>query len=271
MSRVCSSSNRWYQAYTPQHFTHYLKVKYFSEWAHGIYESIYVRLDERVTYSRAREAIKKGKAALSIARQLRKEANHFPAQLCQLMKLDWEYCIRSCMAIDEILSGNQGHEAELVEVHRNYIAQRSQYVDEEDLDIRLGRSGNVFGELSGTFSSAESILERAINPLDIDLEEMIIQIRDSVAHMVVSDRIDNDKFTNNLINHYDARFAMQRKAVRLLEQLIKSVQTSEDQLDDLDLQLHNESEAIPIELNRLYLCSSHYLIHVLAPPEVQNQ
>ena len=87
MSRVCSSSNRWYQAYTPQHFTHYLKVKYFSEWAHGIYESIYVRLDERVTYSRAREAIKKGKTALSIARQLRKEANHFPAQLCQLMNV----------------------------------------------------------------------------------------------------------------------------------------------------------------------------------------
>ena len=61
-------------------------------------------------------------------------------------------CVSSCIAIDEHLNGKADSDIALLEIQRNYIANKSQYVDEEDLDIRLGRSNYAFSEIGGAYS-----------------------------------------------------------------------------------------------------------------------
>ena len=276
MSKVCTSSNRWFQAYSPQHYTHYLKIKCLSEWAHGAYEKIYVHLDKPPADAYVREAIATSKHALKLARQLRSEARDYPAPLRHLMKLDWAYCIKSCIRLQELIKGNIDREFELLELERSYIAQKSQFVDEDDLDIRLGRSSNAFAELGRKLNSSKvpeagesnAILDRANKPLEIDLEEIIIQVKDSVDHMLIKNQ--EDKLSVYIIKNYDDRFAMQRKAIKFLRELMKSIKTSEDYTEELDVKLLNESETIPIELNHLYFCSSKFLICGLMPNELQG-
>ncbi len=276
MSKVCTSSNRWFQAYSPQHYTHYLKIKSLSEWAHGAYEKIYVHLDKPPADAYVREAIANGKYALKLARHLRTEAQDYPALLRHLMKLDWEYCIKTCMVIHEVIKGDTDRDVELLELERSYIAQKSQFVDEDDLDIRLGRSGHAIAELGRKLNSSKvpeagesnAILDRANKPLEIDLEEMIIQVKDSVDHMLIKNQ--EDKLSVYIIKNYDDRFAMQRKAIKFLRELMKSIKTSEDYTEELDVKLLNESERIPIELNHLYFCSSKFLICGLMPNELRG-
>lgn len=276
MSKVCTSSNRWFQAYSPQHYTHYLKIKSLSEWAHGAYEKIYVHLDKPPADAYVREAIANGKYALKLARHLRTEAQDYPALLRHLMKLDWEYCIKTCMVIHEVIKGDTDRDVELLELERSYIAQKSQFVDEDDLDIRLGRSGHAIAELGRKLNSSKvpeagesnAILDRANKPLEIDLEEMIIQVKDAVDHMLIKNQ--EDKLPVYIIKNYDDRFAMQRKAIKFLRELMKSIKTSEDYTEELDVKLLNESERIPIELNHLYFCSSKFLICGLMPNELRG-
>ena len=276
MSKVCTPSNRWFQAYSPQHYTHYLKIKSLSEWAHGAYEKIYVHSDKPPADAYVREAIANGKYALKLARHLRTEAQDYPALLRHLMKLDWEYCIKTCMVIHEVIKGDTDRDVELLELERSYIAQKSQFVDEDDLDIRLGRSGHAIAELGRKLNSSKvpeagesnAILDRANKPLEIDLEEMIIQVKDSVDHMLIKNQ--EDKLSVYIIKNYDDRFAMQRKAIKFLRELMRSIKTSEDYTEELDVKLLNESETIPIELNHLYFCSSKVLICGLMPNELQG-
>ncbi len=79
-----------------------------------------------------------------------------------------------------------------------------------------------------------------------------------------------DKLSVYIIKNYDDRFAMQRKAIKFLRELMKSIKTSEDYTEELDVKLLNESETIPIELNHLYFCSSKFLICGLMPNELQG-
>ena len=279
MSKVFTPSNRWFQAYSPEHYTHYIKIKCLSEWAHGAYEKIYVHLGKSPAYEckiTEHEAIATSKHFLNLARRLGLEAQDYPAPLRHLMKLDWAYCIKSCIRLQELIKGDIDREFELLELYRNYIAQKSQFVDEDDLDIRLGRSSNAFAELSRKLNSSRvpevaefnAILDRANKPLEIDLEEMIIQVKDSVDHMLIKNQ--EDKLSVYIIKNYDDRFAMQRKAIKFLRELMKSIKTSEDYTEELDVKLLNESETIPIELNHLYFCSSKVLICGLMPNELQG-
>ena len=279
MSKVFTPSNRWFQAYSPQHYTHYIKIKCLSEWAHGAYEKIYVHLGKSPAYEckiTEQEAIATSKHFLNLARRLGSEAQDYPAPLRHLMKLDWVYCIKSCIRLQEIIKGNIDREFELLELERSYIAQKSQFVDEDDLDIRLGRSSNAFAELGRKLNSSKvpevaefnAILDKANKPLEIDLEEMIIQVKDSVDHMLIKNQ--EDKLSVYIIKNYDDRFAMQRKAIKFLRELMKSIKTSEDYTEELDVKLLNESETIPIELNHLYFCSSKFLICGLMPNELRG-
>lgn len=266
MSKVCTSSSRWFQAYSPEHYTHYLKIKSFSEWAHGAYEKLYVYLDDSVSDFFVQDSIKKGKLSLRLAREHKQATDHYPAELRHLMTLDWEYCIHTCMVIHELIKGDTEKEEALLELERQYIAQKSQFLDEDDLDMRLGRSNHAFVELArrlnGTkvpeLSELNIILERANKPLEIDLEEMIIQVRDCVDHMVFNKK--DDRFFVNLIKNYDDRFAMQRKAINLVREFAKSLKTTEDYRDELNTKVFNELETISKQLNKLYLHSSYLFI-----------
>ena len=269
MSQVCTPSNRWFQAYSPQHYTHYLKIKCLSEWSLGTYEKIYVRLDSPIPKTHVNSAIASAKHALKLAKQFKTEAADFPSKLRHLMKLDWEYSMESCMTIHEVIEGTAEGESQLLELQRNYIAQKSQHVDEDDLDMRLERSNNAFIELGRRlFNSSvpnskecEAIFKDANEPLEIDLEEMIIQIRDSIDHTLLKD--SKSKFKIYLIKNYDERFAMQRKAIRFLRGLMKSIENSEDYAGKEDMEILKDSETIPIELNYLYRCSSRILMDEL--------
>ncbi|MDB3993871.1 hypothetical protein N9478_10330 [Gammaproteobacteria bacterium] len=269
MTRVCTSSNRWYQAFSPQQYTHYLKIKSLSDWANCTYEKIYVRLDKPIPSNHVSSAIASSKKALKLAEQLKKEADNYPPQLRHLMKLDWDYSIETCMTMHEVIKGNTEEDLKLLELHRNYIAQKSQYVDEDDLDMRLDRSGNGFSELGRTLASAkapntnecETIFNAVNKSLDIDLEEIIIQVKDSIDHMVLKN--PNSNFNLYLIKNYDERFAMHRKTVRFLRELMKSLKDSGDYDSELDVAVLSDSENIPIELNYLDRCSSKVLMDEL--------
>ena len=270
MTRVCTSSKRWFQAFSPQQYTHYLKIKSLSEWANCTYEKIYVRLDKPIPNTHVSSAIASGKQALKLARQLREEADNYPSQLRHLMKLDWDYSIENCMTMHEIFKGNTEEDIKLLELHRNYTAQKSQYVDEDDLDMRLHRSANAFSELYRLASDkvpntneCEAIFKEANKPLDIDLEEIIIQVKDSIDHMVLKN--PNSNVNLYLIKNYDERFAMHRKTIRFLRELIKSLKDSEDYESELDATVLSDSETIPIELNYLDRCSSKLLMDELMP------
>ena len=266
MSKVCTSSKRWFQTYSPEHYTHYIKVKSFSEWAHAAYEKLYVYIDDDVSNSFVQDTIKRGKFSLRLARDHKQATEHYPATLRHLMTLDWEYCIRSCITIHELIKGDTAKEDELLELERHYIAQRSQFVDEDDLDMRLGRSGHAVVELAKIFNSPEFpefselnvILERANKPLEIDLEEIIIQVRDSVDHMSIDNK--DDRFLTDLIKNYDERFAMHRKAINLVQEVVKPLKTTEDYRDEIDTKVFNELETIPKQLNDLYFNSSYLFI-----------
>ena len=86
---------------------------------------------------------------------------------------------------------------------------------------------------------------------------MILQVRDSIDHMQVDQAAD--KFNINLIKNYDDRYAMQRKAIRYLRELLRASGCDEDCEDSTDLGLLNESQTIFNNLNRLY-CNSSLLI-----------
>ena len=82
------------------------------------------------------------------------------------------------MTIHEVVvEGTAEGERKLLELQRNYIAQKSQHVDEDDLDMRLERSNIAFIELGrGLFNSnvpnsqeCEAIFKD--EPLEIDLEK----------------------------------------------------------------------------------------------------
>ena len=259
MSRVCSSSSRWFQAYSPEHYTHYLKVKSFSEWAHAAYEKLYVHIDDDVSDFFVQDTIKRGKFSLRLARDHKQKTEHYPAPLRHLMTLDWEFCICTCMAIHELIKGDTSRENQLLELERHYIAQRSQSVDEDDLDMRLGRSGHAVVELARIvnrpefpeFSELNVILERANKPLEIDLEEIIIQVRGSVDHMSIGNK--DDQFLTDLIKNYDERFAMHRKAINLVQEVVTPLKTTEDYRDEIDTKVLNELETIPKQLNDLDL------------------
>ena len=269
MSQISSSSSRWFQAYTPQQYTHYLKIKCLSEWAHCTYEKIYVRLDNPVPNNYVNKAISSGKRALKFARQLREAAENYPSQLRHLMKLDWEHCIKSCMTIHDVIKGNTKEEIKILELERRYIAQKSQYVDKDDLDMRLNRSSNAFSELGWRLANREIpnandcdvILNDASKPLDIDLEIMISQILESIDHMNLKNTENN--FNVYFIKNYDERFAMQRKAIKYLRELMKSLRDSEGYEDELDLAILSDSETIPKEVNYLDRCSSKILMDAL--------
>ena len=269
MSKVCTSSNRWFQAYSPQHYTHYIKIKCLSEWAHGAYEKIYVHLGKSPAYEckiTEHEAIATSKHFLNLARRLGSEAQDYPAPLRHLMKLDWAYCIKSCIRLQELIKGNIDREFELLELYRNYIAQRSQFVDEDDLDIRLGRSSHAFAELAQKLDSSwlteigkfDSILEEAKKPLEIDIEEIIVRIKESISHMLVKNKAE--LLPVCLIKNYDDRFASQRKAIKLMQELVKVVRTSEENSEELDIKVFNELETTVIELNHHYFRTSKFLI-----------
>ena len=109
----------WFHSYSTRQFRHYLRVKSYSEYAHNVYEKLYVMRDiDKATPSlgneTAREKIAIGKKSLRIANALRKEASNFPPILCHLMKLDWEYCISSCMAIHEYIEEKSNNEVLLL-------------------------------------------------------------------------------------------------------------------------------------------------------------
>ncbi len=268
MTRVCTSSKRWFQAFSPEHYTHYLKIKSLSEWAHGTYEKILVRLDKPIPNTHVSSAIANGKQALKLAKQLKTKADKYPSQLRHLMKLDWDYSIESCMTIHEVIKGNTEEDIKLLELQRNYVAQKSQYVDEDDLDMRLACSTSALLELGRSLpspsvpnsSECEVIFKDATKPLDIDLEEVIIQIQDSIDHMVLKN--PNSKFNLYLIKNYDERFAMQRKAIKYLRELVKSLRDSEG---ELNVAVLSDSEMIPIEINYLDRCSSKVLMDELMP------
>lgn len=266
MSKVCTSYNRWFQAYSPEHYTHYLKVKSFSEWALGAYEKLHVHIDDDVSDSYVQDIIKRGKISLRLARDHKQATDHYHAPLRHLMTLDWEFCIRTCIKIHELIKGDTAMEDELLELERHYIAQRSQFVDEDDLDMRLGRSGHAVVELARIvnrpefpeFSELNVILERASKPLEIDLEEIIIQVRDSVDHMIIGNK--DERFLTDLIKNYDERFAMHRKAINLVREVVKPPKTIEDYRDEIDIKVFNELETIPKQLNDLYLNFSYLFI-----------
>ena len=181
------------------------------------------------------------------------------------MKLDWENCVSSCIAIDEHLNGKADSDIALLEIQRNYIANKSQYVDEDDLDIRLGRSNYAFSEIGRSILRNKNIrleecnaeLNRAYESLEIDIETMILQVRDSVDHMQLDQSAD--RFNVNLVKSYDDRYAMQRKAIRYLRELLRASECDEGCEDSIDLGLLNESQTIFNDLNRLY-CNSSLLI-----------
>ena len=112
--------------------------------------------------------------------------------------------------------------------------------DEDDLDMRLGRSGHAVVELAKIvnrpefpeFSELYVFLERANKPLEIDLEEIIIQVRDSVDHMNIGNK--DDRLLTDLIKNYDERFAMHRKAINLVGEVVKPLKTIEDYRDETD-------------------------------------
>ena len=105
MALVCTSSDRWFQAYTPEQYTDYLRIKALSEYGLGKYEQLYINQDDEPSQRKIQQTIAKGKAFLRFANKLRAAAADYPAALRHLMKLDWESCISSCMAIDEHLNG----------------------------------------------------------------------------------------------------------------------------------------------------------------------
>ena len=78
MNQVCTPSTRWFQAYSPQHYTHYLKIKCLSEWSLGTYEKIYVRLDNPIPKTHVNSVIASAKHALKLAKRFKTEAADFP-------------------------------------------------------------------------------------------------------------------------------------------------------------------------------------------------
>ena len=158
MPQVCTSSKRWFQAYTSEQYTYYLRIKALSEYGLRKYEQLYISQDEEPSQRKNKQqTIAKGKAFLRLANELRAAAVDYPAALRQLMKLDWENCISSCMAIDELINGKADSDIALLEIQRNYIANKSQYVDEGDLDIRLGRSNYAFSEIGRSILKNKNI------------------------------------------------------------------------------------------------------------------
>ena len=265
MALVCTSSDRWFQAYTSEQYTDYLRIKALSEYGLGKYEQLYINQDDEPSQRKIQQTIAKGKVFLRFANELRAAASDYPAALRHLMKLDWESCISSCMAIDEYINGKADSDIALLEIQRNYIANKSQYVDEDDLDIRLGRSNYAFSEIGRSILRNKSIrleecngeLIRAYESLEIDFETMVLQVRDSVDHMQLDQSAD--KFNVNLAKSYDDRYAMQRKAIRYLRELLRASECDEDCEDSIDLGLLNESQTILKNLNYLY-CNSSLLI-----------
>ena len=108
----------WFHSFTTQQYKHYLKVKSYSEYAHSVYETLHTTQDLEATAPSVKEMITVGKKSLRVANALRKEAGDFPAHLRHLMKLDWEYCISSCMAIHEYIEGNSKSELQLIPLLR---------------------------------------------------------------------------------------------------------------------------------------------------------
>ena len=102
------------------------------------------------------------------------------------------------------------------------------------------------------------MLERANKPLEIDLEEIITQVRDSVDHMIIGNK--DERFLTDLIKNYDERFAMHRKAINLVREVVKPLKTTEDYRDEIDTKVFNELETIPKQLNDLYLINFCILI-----------
>jgi len=271
MSQSCSSFSRWFQAYSPQHYTHYLKIKCLLEWAVGAYERVHVRIEEPLPNDQIIDYLRSGDHSLRSAKQLIAEAKDFPAQLRHLMAVEQNYAVESCKTIYEVVTGNTDQEPKLCELERILIAQRSQYVDEDDLDILLGRSTHAIAELGQKMTNSnapgikecDAIFERASRPLEIDLEEMIIQLKDWMAHMII--RNDEDRLTMNFIKVYDDRFAAQRKAIKFLREFLRAVQSPENHAEGIDEEILSQSESIPKELNILDLGCSRILHDLLLP------
>ena len=96
MSLVCTSSDRWFQAYTSEQYTDYLRIKALSEYGFGKYEQLYISQVLPPSQRKIQQTIAKGKAFLRFANELGAAAADYPAALWHLMKLDWENCIFGC-------------------------------------------------------------------------------------------------------------------------------------------------------------------------------
>ena len=271
MNQVCSSPSRWFYAYSPEHYTHYLKIKCLLEWAVGAYERVYVRIEESLSDEQIVDYFRDGDSSLRWAKQLIAEAKSYPAQLRHLMVIEQNFATEFCKTISEVITGNTDQEIRLFELNRILIAQRSQYVDEDDLDILLGRSSNAiaeFGQIDinskfpGTTES-NTIFERASRPLELDLDEMITQLKDWMGHMIIKN--DEDRLIVNFIKVYDDRFAAQRKAIKFLRKFLKTVQSPENYTAGVDAEILSESESIPKEINTLDLGCSRLLQNLLLP------
>ena len=61
MALVCTSSDRWFQAYTSEQYTDYLRIKALSEYGLGKYEQLYINQDDEPSQRKIQQTIAKGK------------------------------------------------------------------------------------------------------------------------------------------------------------------------------------------------------------------
>lgn len=265
------SAKRWFQSYTPSQYNQYLQTKAFSEYALSLYERLYIN-SRSLAHPLTRKDISTGKKALRVAKGMRDKSAEYPASLRHLMKLDWEHCIESCMAIHELLAGEADSDLRLIELTQKYISQRSQYVDIDDLDMLLGRSNYAFCLLArdlinnqcSTSDSCIELLNEANHILNLDLETMITQVRASVSHMHILD--SDNKFLISLVKNYDDRFSMQRKAIRYLNEVTRT---------PVEISAHpnhtvKDPDAVIESLNRLFCQSAGLIIRKLSVENPRN-
>ena len=266
MDLGCALPEYWFNSYTTQQYRHYLRVKSYSEYAHGVYETLYTTQNSEATAPSVKEKITIGKKSLRMANALRREAGDFPAHLRHLMKLDWEYCISSCIAIHEYIEGNSKSELQLIPLLSNYISEKSQYVGENDLDIILGKSNYAFGQIARSIIKQRGIdtneclrkLDKARKSVDLDLETMIKQIKAMVNHS----RLDDPDNTSSisLVKIYDDRFGMQRKAIQYLSSLLSVSERPEENGTIENLNAINDGDQIIKRLNELDRNLSRFMI-----------
>ena len=287
MSEASSLPQKWFQNFSTQHYTYYLTIKSLSEWALGAYEKIFVHLDRNPSRRYILGAIRASKRALSLAKRLKSEATGHPPQLRQLMELDYKFSIEMCMTLDRLIKlhyRESGEDEEkltemLFELERRYIAQTSQFVDEDDLDARLRRTTHALVEFGLRFLRLQvegltNPLKEARKSLEIDLEEIIARVTGFTDHIafkegrmvLAGDR--KKRLTRDLIDNYDDCFAVQRKTINIFMKAFETVKSPGDADVEFDAKLINELEIIPIELNHVFFSSSKIMIDELIPEKV---